>query len=134
MGAALDSANGNSGIRLYVLAVDDAGYLAEQAKAVLGKANVGKSCIRFRRLADSNLSALAKLITQATRMSGPGEVSSGTAKKNAVAKKPAAKRILPLRAHRRAPRDAGLFHVRGSAPSMCDGHAIHRRFSSATWL
>lgn len=67
-------ASGKSGISVYVSAVDDQGvWLAEGAKAQLGKAKVGKSCIRFRRLADLDRAALADLVKRAVKRRAPGE-------------------------------------------------------------
>lgn len=52
-------ASNKTGFSVYVSAVDQKGrYLAEQAKAKLGKASVGKSCIRFKKLADLEIDAL----------------------------------------------------------------------------
>lgn len=70
------SAN-KTGISLYVSAVDEGGWLAEQAKDVLGKkVSVGKSCIRMKRLADVDLGALATLIARASSTPAPGMVAS----------------------------------------------------------
>ena len=50
-------------ISVYVCAVDPkGGYLPEAQKANLGKASVGKSCIRFKQLADLNEKVLTKLL------------------------------------------------------------------------
>ncbi len=49
-------------ISLYVCAVDKNGYIAEQYKNALGKANVGKSCISFKKIEDLNLDTLKKII------------------------------------------------------------------------
>ena len=54
-----------TGISVYVMAGDKGGYLAEQAKPFLGKAVVGKSCIRFKKLSDLNLFALEELLQKA---------------------------------------------------------------------
>lgn len=78
-------AAGKSGISLYVLAVDNRGYLAEQAGATLGKVSVGKSCIRIKRYSDVNIPALTMLLEKAARLPGPAEVT-------ATAKKPSAKK------------------------------------------
>ena len=53
-------------VSLYVLAEDDHGYLAEQHAAGLGpKVSVGKSCVRFRTVADLDLDALRRLVRAA---------------------------------------------------------------------
>jgi hypothetical protein len=49
---------------LYILATDAKGYVAERFKKALPKANIGKSCVRFKRLSDLDQSALAKLIRE----------------------------------------------------------------------
>lgn len=54
--------SGKTGISVHVCAVDKGGYLAEQAKPKLGKATVGRSCIRFKKLEDINLDALTELL------------------------------------------------------------------------
>jgi hypothetical protein len=51
-------------ISLYVLATDGKSYVAERFKKALPKANIGKSCVRFKRLSDLDQSALAKLIRE----------------------------------------------------------------------
>jgi hypothetical protein len=55
-------ASNASYISLYVSAGDGKGYLAERFKKALPKANIGKCCVRFKRLTDVDEAALAKLI------------------------------------------------------------------------
>ena len=55
------SAN-KTGISIYICAGDENGYFPEQAKDRLGKANVGRSCIRFKKLADINLATVQELL------------------------------------------------------------------------
>ncbi len=55
------SAN-KTGISIYICAGDENGYFPEQAKDRLGKAAVGKSCIRFKKLADINLDTVKELL------------------------------------------------------------------------
>ena len=58
-------ASNKTGFSVYVSAIDQKGrYLAEQAKAKLGKASVGKSCIRFKKLADLEIDALRDVLEQ----------------------------------------------------------------------
>ncbi len=64
---------------LYVCAVIDGKYIAETYKKDLGKVNVGKSCIRFKKLSDLNLATLKKVIKAAER--NPGLVGAGEHKK-----------------------------------------------------
>lgn len=52
-------------ISVYVCAVIDNKYLAEEYKAKLPKANIGKSCIRFRKIEDIDLAVLEELIQKA---------------------------------------------------------------------
>jgi hypothetical protein len=57
-------ASNASHISLYVSAGDGKGYLAERFKKALPKANIGKCCVRFKRLNDLDGAALAKLIRE----------------------------------------------------------------------
>jgi len=71
---------------------DEKVYLAEQAKARLGKASVGKSCIRFKRLADIELDALGDVLAKARRATAIGDTQSAAKKKPAAKKKTATRR------------------------------------------
>lgn len=63
-----------TGYSVYIMAVDAKGkYLAEQAKAKLGKASIGKSCIRFKRIEDISLDALTELLLQVRTATALGE-------------------------------------------------------------
>lgn len=57
------SAN-KTGISIYICAGDANGYFPEQANDRLGKASVGKSCIRFKKLADINLDTVKELLVK----------------------------------------------------------------------
>ena len=57
-------------ISLYVLCETDTGYLAAQYAERLPKADIGKSCVRFKRTADVDRDALRELIAEAARI-GP---------------------------------------------------------------
>ncbi len=57
-------ASNKSYISLYICACDDKGYVAERYKAALPKANIGKSCVRFKRLSDLEPAALKKMIRE----------------------------------------------------------------------
>ena len=57
-------ASNKSYISLYACAADDRGYVAERYKKQLPKANIGKSCVRFKRLDDLDLSALTALLKE----------------------------------------------------------------------
>ncbi len=55
-------------ISLYICACDEnEGYLAENNKDRLSKANVGKSCIRFKKLEHLNLNVALELIRKAAK-------------------------------------------------------------------
>ena len=57
-------------ISLYVCAILDGKYLAEDYKDRLGKVSVGKSCIRFKHLEDLNLDTLKELLVLAAKNPG----------------------------------------------------------------
>jgi len=78
-----------TGISVYVTCVHEGAWLAEKWKDRLGKADVGKSCIRFKRLADIDLDALTKVLRIAHGLRAPGEIddaATATPKKRATAK------------------------------------------------
>lgn len=51
-------------ISLYVSATDGKQYVAEKYRQRLPKADIGKSCVRFKRLSDVNLKVLEQLIRE----------------------------------------------------------------------
>jgi hypothetical protein len=57
-------ASNKQAISLYVCVVDEGGYIAERYKAALPKANVGRSCVRFKRLGDLDQGVLKKLLRE----------------------------------------------------------------------
>jgi hypothetical protein len=59
-------------ISLYICAADGQGYIAERYKKTLPKANIGRSCVRFKRLSDLDHAALQKLIREGARASVRG--------------------------------------------------------------
>jgi hypothetical protein len=68
-------ANRKAGISLYVLCVtSDGRYLAESRADAFPKANVGKSCVRFKRLDDLDETALRELLAEAGRLPARGAV------------------------------------------------------------
>jgi len=69
-------ASNKTGFSVYVSCVDEKGYLAEQAKARLGKASIGKSCIRFKRLADIELDVLGEVLSKARTATAIGDVKA----------------------------------------------------------
>ena len=59
---------------VYVCSLDETGkqYIAEKYREELGKVSVGKSCIRFRKLADVDLKTLKRVVREARRSGGMG--------------------------------------------------------------
>lgn len=57
-------------ISLYICAMQDGKYIAEQHKEELGKVSVGKSCIRFKKLEDLNMAGLKKVLKLAEKSPG----------------------------------------------------------------
>jgi hypothetical protein len=55
-------------ISLYACVADGKQYVAELYKKELPKADIGKSCIRFRRIEDVDLAVIERLIRHAARM------------------------------------------------------------------
>lgn len=55
------SAN-KTGISIHICAGDKNGHFPEQARDRLGKATVGRSCIRFKKLSDINLETVRELL------------------------------------------------------------------------
>lgn len=72
-------ANQKSYVSLYVCAIDAGEYVAEKYKDKLGKVNVGKSCIRFKKKEDINLEVLKDVLQFAAKH--PGLVDAGKHKK-----------------------------------------------------
>jgi hypothetical protein len=66
-------------ISLYVCAIENGEYIAEKYKKTLGKVNVGKSCIRFKKIEDLNLKTLEKVLQLAEK--SPGLVGAGEHRK-----------------------------------------------------
>lgn len=71
-------ANQKQYISLYVCAVQDGKYLAEAHAKELGKVNVGKSCIRFKKIEDLDLDGIKKVLKIAEKK--PGLVSAAMKK------------------------------------------------------
>lgn len=57
-------------ISLYVCAVKDGKYLAEERKDKLGKVSVGKSCIRFKKTEDLNMDEIKEILKEAIKNPG----------------------------------------------------------------
>jgi uncharacterized protein YdhG (YjbR/CyaY superfamily) len=60
-------ANQKRYISLYCCAADERGYVAEQFRDRLPGADIGKSCVRFKRLADLDEKVLRALIRATSR-------------------------------------------------------------------
>ncbi len=78
-------ANQKQYVSLYVCAMEDGEYIAEKYKKDLGKVNVGKSCIRFKKLEDVNLPALKKVLERAQK--SPGLVTAREAHQERMKKR-----------------------------------------------
>ena len=63
-------ANQKNYISLYVCALDKGQYIAEKHKKELGKVSVGKSCIRFKKIEDINLTVLKTVLQLAAKSPG----------------------------------------------------------------
>jgi hypothetical protein len=63
----LSIASNASYISLYCFAADDEGYVAERYVERLPKASIGKSCVRFKKLADLDEEALVALVEETAR-------------------------------------------------------------------
>lgn len=59
-------------ISLYVLCSVDGRYLAETFVDRLPRASIGKSCVRFARLADVDLDVITDLVREAARLGPAG--------------------------------------------------------------
>lgn len=55
-------------ISVYICSIDGGEYIAEKFKDKLPKANIGKSCIRFKRTADIDLEVLKEIIKRAEKV------------------------------------------------------------------
>ena len=60
-------------LSLYVCAVVDGGYIAEDRAARLGKVSCGKSCIRFTSLDKVDTGELSALVRDAVAVTGTGD-------------------------------------------------------------
>ncbi len=68
-------ANQKNYISLYICSVYNGDYIAEKNSKDLGKVNVGKSCVRFKRVSDLNLNTLKKVLLLAQK--SPGLIGVG---------------------------------------------------------
>lgn len=72
-------ANQKQYISVYVCALDGDEYAPEKYKSALGKVNVGRSCIRLKKIQDVDLKTLKKVIKIGEK--SPGLVGAKTVKK-----------------------------------------------------
>jgi hypothetical protein len=63
-------------ISLYVAAVKDGRYIAEGYRERLPKADIGKSCVRIKRLEDVDVDVLRSLIREGADAMRPGEMTA----------------------------------------------------------
>lgn len=63
-------ANQKNYLSIYICSVSNGKYLAETYKDTLGKVQVGKSCIRFKKIDDLHLPTLKKVIRAAAKNPG----------------------------------------------------------------
>lgn len=61
-------------ISVYACAADGKEYVAEKYKKELPKADIGRSCIRFKRVGDIDLKVLEKILKETEKMGGLAEV------------------------------------------------------------
>ena len=62
-------ANQKNYISLYTCLSDGKNYVAEKHKKDLPKANIGKSCIRFRKLEDVDLDVIKQVLGETAKLS-----------------------------------------------------------------
>ena len=62
-------ANNKRYISIYCCAADENGYVAEQFRDRLPKANIGKSCVRIKRLSDVDEEILKELLRESAKAS-----------------------------------------------------------------
>ena len=67
-------ASNKATISLHVLAADESGYLAEAYKDRLPRADIGKSCVRFKDLGDVEIGVLRELIRKGSKTLPPGAI------------------------------------------------------------
>lgn len=59
-------------VSLYVCAVNGKEYVAEKYKKLLPKANIGKSCVRFKKFGDVDCNVIEKMLVEAEKLGGMG--------------------------------------------------------------
>ena len=66
-------ANQKKYMALYICAIIDGQYVAEKHKQKLGKVNIGRSCIRFKKLEDLNLGTIELILKDLDKRYANGE-------------------------------------------------------------
>lgn len=66
-------ANQKNHMSLYLSCVEEGEYIAEKNAGWLGKVSVGKSCIRFKKIENLNLSVVEKIISDIAERVKAGE-------------------------------------------------------------
>jgi hypothetical protein len=61
-------------ISVYVCIMDGESYIAESYKSKLPKASIGKSCIRFKKIADIDLDILKEIVQTSSKFPAMGAV------------------------------------------------------------
>lgn len=61
-------------ISVYACAADGKEYVADKYRSELPKADIGKSCIRIKKVEDIDLNVLAKLLKEAKKLGGFAQV------------------------------------------------------------
>lgn len=61
-------ANQKNYISVYICAADGKDYVAEKYKSDFPKANIGRSCIRFKKINDIDLKSLEKVIKEGAKL------------------------------------------------------------------
>jgi hypothetical protein len=59
---------------VHVVAADESGFFAETYRERLPKADIGKRCVRFKRLEDVDVGVLEELIQKGSKMTPPGAI------------------------------------------------------------
>jgi hypothetical protein len=67
-------ASNKATISLHVMAADEHGPLVDAYRERLPKADIGRSCVRFKRLEDVDIGVLEELIRKGSRMVPPGAI------------------------------------------------------------
>jgi hypothetical protein len=70
-------ANQKNYISLYICAIEDGQYVAEKRKDELGKVSVGRSCVRFKKLEDLDITILKDILSTLEKRVAAGEAVYG---------------------------------------------------------